>query len=143
MGSLESTTLALISKYPKLVPFWANLGLPKNAKMVSFTYQTQGRKQNYQNQIGYYFGTMAYDKRDRGLLVAILGICQVIRSQLHFLENGWSNPSYTITSHALLINMRLNKCDKHIPTLQYRVWGCLEPSTSTVIAKYSKLTVSG
>ena len=66
---------------------------------------------------------MTYEKRDRGLLVAILVFCQVIRTYLHFSDNGWSNPSNTITYNYQLIDMTQYKGDKHFRTLNYTILG--------------------
>ena len=65
MGSLEPATLALLAKYPELT-IWANLGLPKNAKMAALP-------------------------------------CK-------------------ITYYAYLMNMTLDKSDKHILSFNYTIW---------------------
>ena len=38
MGYPEHTILAVLAKYPNW-PFWANLGVPINAKMVGLNYR--------------------------------------------------------------------------------------------------------
>ena len=82
--------------------------------MTTFEKINNLTKELKQNQRGYRLGTMAYEKCDWGLFEATLGVCQVICSNLYFLDNRWSSPSITIASHAKLIVMTLNKCDKQL-----------------------------
>ena len=68
MGSLQTTTLAVITKCPKLTLF-SDSGTTKICQNGLFylfgdTRMSKELKQNHQNQNGYSLGTMAYEKHD-------------------------------------------------------------------------------
>ena len=88
MGSLEPTTLALIENTTNW-PLWANLGLQQYQNGLFLSIEGHKHDQKTQTEpskpMCLTFEDHCFWKSDRGLFVAILGVCQIICNHLLLL----------------------------------------------------------